>query len=415
MENKDMSSELMFEDVVIDSNTRLVVLYDRLGPYHHARLSALSHKIDLIAIEFSLTDETYGWDLIQDFNAYRRVTLFSDKPIGMYASKTVSTRVKNVLDELNPHVVVIPGWDAPAALIALQWCLETGTPSVLLSDSQKSDQKRVWWKEFVKGRIVQLHSTGFVGGSQHITYLESLGMPKSRIFAGCDVVDNDYFAAAAEAARLEESTRGRLGLPRAYFLASGRFVEKKNLPLLLQAYANYCTTVGDSAWSLVLIGDGPLKPQLLQLRQDLGLVNKVILPGFKQYTELPAFYALAGAFVHTSTSEQWGLVINEAMACSLPVIVSSPCGCVPELIQHGRNGFIFNPDDLNELSRYLAYIASAECDRQTMGEASRDIIGELSPDSYADNLCRAAVMALATPKHIVNFFDNALLWGLIHR
>lgn len=410
-----MSAEMKFEGVASDGNMRIAVLCDRLGPYHHARLTALSRKVDLIAIEFSLADETYAWDLIQDTRAYRRVTLFRDKPIGMHSPKTVAIRVKSVLDELNPQVVVIPGWDAPAALIALQWCLDTGTPSVLLSESQKNDQKRVWWKELIKGRIVQLHSAGFVGGSQHVAYLESLGLPRSRIFTGCDVVDNDYFSAAAEAARLDNSTRERFGLPDAYFLASGRFVEKKNLQLLLFAYAEYCIKAGDSAWSLVLNGDGPLKPQLTELRKELGLEKKLIMPGFKQYADLPAYYALAGAFVHTSTSEQWGLVVNEAMACGLPVIVSSPCGCIPELVQHGRNGFVFNPYDQEELSRCLAYVASAECDRKTMGEASRAIIEAFSPDSQADNLCKAALMATTTPKSVVGYFDKALLWASIHR
>lgn len=410
-----MFSQRTIEGHDVHTNIQIAVLYDRLGPYHHARLNALSCKINLTAIEFSLTDETYAWELIQDSNVYRRLTLFSDKPIGMHSSKTVSSRVKSVLNEINPDVVVIPGWDAPAALVALQWCLETGKPSVILSDSQKNDQKRVWWKELIKSRIVRLHTAAFVGGISHVTYLESLGMPKKRIFSGCDVVDNDYFSVSAKAAHNDESTRERLNLPQAYFLASGRFVEKKNLFLLLQAYSDYCATAGGTAWSLVLIGDGPLKPKILKLRQELGLERKVLLPGFKQYKELPAYYALAGAFVHASASEQWGLVINEAMACGLPVIVSSACGCVPELINNGRNGFIFNPHDMKSLSNCLARMASAECDRRTMGEASREIIAEFNPNSYASNICKSASVALTVPKKTFNFFDKFLLWALINR
>ncbi|MGD0843135.1 MAG: glycosyltransferase [Geobacteraceae bacterium] len=399
----------------IANDMRLAVLYDRMGPYHHARMDALCRRVDLTAVEFSTIDETYAWDLIKETGAYRRVTLFSDKPIGMHSSTSVAARVKGVLNELRPQVVAIPGWDAPAALIALQWCLETGTPSVLLSDSQKSDQKRVWWKELAKGRIARLHSAGFVGGAPHVAYLTSLGMPESRISTGCDVVDNDYFAAEAEAARQNESTRERLGLPRAYFLASGRFVEKKNLPLLLHAYADYLAKAGDSAWDLVLIGDGPLKPQLMVLRKELRLDNNVILPGFKQYAELPTYYGLAGAFVHASTSEQWGLVVNEAMACCLPVIVSSPCGCVPELVRNGHNGFVFNPYDREELSRCLSYVAGVECDRKAMGKAGRAIIEKLSPTSYAENLCKVAAMALAASRPLFGCVDKVILESLIHR
>lgn len=399
----------------IANNTRLAVLYDRLGPYHHARMNALGRRVDLTAVEFSAFDETYAWDRIKDTGAYRRVTLFSDKPIGMQSSTTVAKRLNGVLAELEPQVVVIPGWDALAALIALQWCLETGTPTVLLSDSQASDRKRVWWKESAKGRIVRLHPSGFVGGAPHVAYLGTLGMSKSRICTGCDVVDNAFFAAAAETALQDKTARGRLSLPRPYFLASGRFVEKKNLPLLLHAYADYRKDAGDSAWDLVLIGDGPLKPRLMAMRKELGLDSKVIFPGFKQYAELPVYYGLAGAFVHASTSEQWGLVVNEAMACGLPVIVSSPCGCVPDLVRHGHNGFVFNPHDRQELSRCLSHVAGSKCDRTAMGEAGRAIIGEFSPDNFAVNLCEAAVMALAVSRPVFGYLDQVILWYLIHR
>jgi glycosyltransferase involved in cell wall biosynthesis len=83
-------------------------------------------------------------------------------------------------------------------------------------------------------------------------------------------------------------------------------------------------------WDLVLLGDGPLKADLCRLIDDLRIRNRVLMPGFKQYEELPAYYALARAFVHASATEQWGLVVNEASASGLPVIVSNRCGCVPE-------------------------------------------------------------------------------------
>lgn len=394
---------------------RMVVLYDRVGPYHHARLSALCHRVNLTAVEFSAVDKAYAWDLIRDTGDYRRVTLFKDKPIWMHSSATVITRLKRVLNELDPNVVVIPGWDAPAALIALQWCLETRIPSVLLSDSQEIDQQRVWWKEMIKGRIVRLHSAGFVGGAPHIAYLVKLGMPESKICTGCDVVDNNYFATEAGLVRHDESTRVRFGLPKNYFLASSRFIEKKNLPLLFQAYADYSAKARERSWGLVLLGDGPLKPQLMELLKKLRLDKKVILPGFKQYADLPAYYGSAGAFVHTSTSEQWGLVINEAMACGLPVIVSSQCGCVPDLVRHGHNGFVFNPDDCDELSHCLFHVASAECDRTAMGEAGRKIISKFSPESYASSLCKAAVIAMKVARPMFGYSDKVILGSLIHR
>ena len=81
------------------------------------------------------------------------------------------------------------------------------------------------------------------------------------------------------------------------------------------------------------------------------------MPGFKQYDELPIYYGLAGAFIHASTTEQWGLVVNEAMAAGLPVIVSERCGCAPDLVENGRNGFTFDPYDVDALTHLMLKMA----------------------------------------------------------
>ena len=111
--------------------------------------------------------------------------------------------------------------------------------------------------------------------------------------------------------------RAQLHLPENYFLASARFVEKKNLLGLVRAYGQYRQIAppegSRKSWGLVLLGDGEFGPQIRRLVADLSLEDSVRLPGFKQYPELPAYYGLAGAFVHASVTEQWGLVVNEAM------------------------------------------------------------------------------------------------------
>src|SRR5262249_41808278 len=153
---------------------------------------------------------------------------------------------------------------------------------------------------------------------------------------------------------LEHSAEKRtaLRLPADYFLASARFTEKKNLPGLLRAYARYrdrCqeNRTGDaqSPWELVVLGDGPGRQQLEQLRDELGLSERVRLPGFQQYDVLSSYYAFARAFVHASTVEQWGLVVNEAMASGLPILLSNRCGCASMLLDEGVNGYLFDPED----------------------------------------------------------------------
>jgi glycosyltransferase involved in cell wall biosynthesis len=193
--------------------------------------------------------------------------------------------------------------------------------------------------------------------------------------------------------------RAKLGLPENYFLASSRFVEKKNLPQLLIAFAAYKQSVQVNTWPLVLLGDGPLRAQLEDQIRQLNLTHYVILPGFKQYQELPAYYGLARAFVHASTSEQWGLVVNEAMASGLPVLVSARCGCALDLVVNGRNGFTFDPGNVEEISQLMLRISGGGCDLVSMGMASREIIADWSPEKFAAGLTRAVDAALSQPRH----------------
>ncbi len=149
-------------------------------------------------------------------------------------------------------------------------------------------------------------------------------------------------------------------------MASCRFVPKKNLDVLLEAFAAYCEA-SRSPWELVLCGDGPMKEGLEAMTRELGISDHVRMPGFVQYEDLPSYYGLAQAFVHASHREQWGLVVNEAMAAGLPVLVSERCGCVPELVQQGVNGFTFPPSDAAALKRLLLRFSDGSLDPAALG------------------------------------------------
>lgn len=371
------------------SKYKIAIIFRRFGPYHHARLSAVASRTDLVAIELSSEDSIYAWQKIAASERFRQITLFEDEVAASSKTRKIAHRLWPILDLERPDVLVIPGWASPEALAALKWCVNTSTPALLMSESQESDEPRSWWKEALKSSIVRLFAGGFVGGTPHIDYLLKLGMPSDRIATGYDVVDNDYFASGAINTRREErAVRGRLELPEQYFLASSRFIEKKNLFRLLEAYAIYRRRCPGMAWDLVLLGDGPLKAELLKLREQLGARDSIHMPGFKQYDELPAYYGLAVAFIHASVVEPWGLVVNEAMAAGLPVLVSNRCGCAKDLVQEGTNGFTFDPFDTEQLAGFMTDFSLGKCDLPAMGRASSHIIMNVSPAIFADSLLR---------------------------
>jgi glycosyltransferase involved in cell wall biosynthesis len=261
-----------------------------------------------------------------------------------------------------------------------------------MSASKADDQPRKFWKEWLKSRIVQFYDAAIVGGTPQRDYAIALGIPPQRVFTGYDVVDNDYYGRGADAARSQASgLRLKLLLPRPYFLNVGRFIEKKNLFRLLEAYRIYRQSTFVPPWDLVLCGSGPLEAHLKAVAGNLAGVH---FPGYKQEDELSEYYGLASVYIIPSSHfEQWGLVVNEAMASGLPVLVSTACGCAPDLVQEGVNGLTFDPYDVDGLARLLVRMSSGEVDLQAMGEASRRIIADWTPEVFAQNLFKAVEAA----------------------
>ncbi|MEI6082630.1 MAG: glycosyltransferase family 1 protein, partial [Verrucomicrobiota bacterium] len=385
---------------------RVAILFDNFGPYHLARLRAASAACDVLAVEFGSSSAEYDWNA-SEAAGLKRVALNDRGSSHELSPEEFQRRLLKVLDEYQPDVLVVPGWGYRGALLALQWSLARKVPAVVMSESTAWDDVRKPIKEWVKRRIIGLFSSALVGGTPHRSYMEELDMHSDRIFLGYDAVDNSFFE--AEGLRLKaksEKERELWEKKKPYFLASARFIEKKNLFRLLKAYERYRRdaarlvegrasrvegqtqqlSIGNeqpTPWGLVLLGDGELRSELEKLRSELGLESCVQMPGFKQYEELPGYYANAGAFIHASTTEQWGLVVNEAMASGLPVLVSNRCGCAADLVKDGVNGWTFDPSNEEQLAHLMLRISSDEDGRLKMGEKSREIIAEWGPERFA--------------------------------
>ncbi len=396
---------------------RVAVIFHRFGPYHGARLAAAARVLDVLGVEEAAETSEYAWTTTDADGGFRRVTLLAEGERPARPAREIIRRLEALLDRERPAAVVVPGWSDPAALAALRWGLENGVPAVVMSESTAFDEPRRAWKEWIKARVVRRCAAGLVGGEPHAAYLATLGMPRERIFPGYDAVDNEHFRAGATAVRADADTvRTRLGLPARYFLASSRFVPQKNLPFLLEAYAAYRRDAGAGAWKLVLLGDGPSRPALTAQLAALNVTADVFLPGFKQYAELPAYYGLAGAFVHASTTEPWGLVVNEAMAAGLPVLVSERCGCARDLVAAGENGWTFRPDDPAVLAALLQRTAGLDPSTlAAMGEAGRRRVEGWSPERFAANLQRAVEAAREQPSCTLGAFDRLLFAVLLRR
>lgn len=408
-----MLKKLRLGIIGLKNRPTIFVMFAMLGPYHVARLNAVAAGSDVIGVEGSSLSATYDWHKTVGCGEFQRLTLFPDEPIERKTTAEIRDAIFIALEAIRPCAVALPGWSSRWSMSLMEWSLRHRTPVVMMSESQAGDAPRKAWKEAIKSRVVAMSQAALVGGSKHVAYMMQLGMPKERIFTGYDVVDNEHFFRGANVARANAETfRKHHRLPDRFLLASARFITKKNLLALIAAYA--AATRGRTAPPhLVLLGGGREQAAVQAAIASHNVGAHVHLPGFRQYDELPVYYGLAEGFVHVSLTEQWGLVINEAMASGLPVIVSRTCGAAPELVQDGVNGFLVDPDSIESMASAIAtLIELPQATRDRMGAASRRIIANWGPERFASGLVSAAEAARAAPTRRLALWDRLLLQGL---
>ncbi len=163
-----------------------------------------------------------------------------------------------------------------------------------------------------------------------------------------------------------------------------RYSEEKNLLLLIKAFA---ASDLKETHTLKIVGDGPLREFLQEYITNNGLQEIVKLSGWVNYNELPALYAESSAFILASTFEPWGLVVNEAMAAGLPILLSNTCGCLPELLDPDKNGFYFDPGNEIDCRNAINKFSDLnEEQRVGFGTHSKMLITRLTPDTWASHL-----------------------------
>ncbi|RFC50289.1 MAG: Glycosyltransferase involved in cell wall bisynthesis [Verrucomicrobia bacterium] len=403
---------------------RVAMLFDSFGPYHLARLRGCGGVVEVQGVAGGSVSGLYAWR--HDLPGSAGIVVVNESgAAGELSRGEFRKRLVGLLERVRPDVVAVPGWSDRLALEAVLWAEGRGCPVVTMSDSTEWDSVRKPVLEWVKRRVLGLSSAALVAGGPHGDYVRKLGMSGGRVFDGFDVVDNGYFEAGVAAA--ECGTRGGAGK---YFLVCGRFIPEKNLMLVLEAYRRYCGGTGGGRWPLVLVGGGALEGELMEKAESLGcgvvrglpweregeVERAVYFAGFRQVEELPGIYAGAGVLVHASVKDTWGLVVNEAMASGLPVIVSGRCGCASDLVRDGENGYVFEPTDVEGLAGLMGRVARMpEAERAAMGEAGRRVIAEWGPERFAAGLKGAAEKAMEEGPKRAGVVDRMILNLLCRR
>jgi glycosyltransferase involved in cell wall biosynthesis len=373
---------------------RLVVITEIIAPYRIPVFNALAARedVDPHVIFLSETDAS-----LRDWRVYTEEIRFSyevlpgfRRRIGKY-NLLLNWGLDAALERVRPQLILCGGYSYIASWQALRWARKQGVEFLLWIESTAADQRRRSAAvEALKRRFVRHCRAFVVPGKAAAAYLKQLAPPDAAIFLAPNSVDNAYFMQkAAEARARGEGLRASLGLPERYFLYTGRLVAAKGVFELLDAYAKLEAAVR-SIVGLVLVGDGRARSELMERAKQIR-PGAIEFPGFVQREGLADFYALAEALIFPTHSDTWGFVVNEAMACGLPVIATNVAGCVPDLVEEDWNGKIVGVNDTAKLASAMEYLALRGDLRSEMGKRSMQRIVGYSPERCAAGIAEAVV------------------------
>lgn len=380
---------------------KLVILTEIISPYRIPVFNALAQEkdIELHVIFLADTDPTQ-----RDWLVYKNEIRFSYQVLPSWRRRywdrniLLNRGLVAALEQITPDVILCGGYNYIASWQAMAWARKRHVPFLAWVESTANDKRGGHaLVESLKGRFMANCRAFVVPGKSSTEYVRDFNVPLENIFVAPNAVDVDFFSRSAEQARREAAFhRRRLQLPQHFFLYVGRLVEEKGVFDLLAAYGSLGQDLRDE-FAMVFVGNGRAKSELAAQAAKLGC-GTVKFAGFVQREELPQYYALAEACILPTYTDPWGLVVNEAMACGLPVIVSRAAGCARDLVEEKWNGFLVRSRHRDELVSALEVIARNPEMRGTMGQRSLERIMHYSPQSCARGIAEAA-LSFGAPCH----------------
>lgn len=308
-----------------------------------------------------------------------------------------ATRLRHpvrLLRRLRPDVLVLSGWHALPLVQLLPAARCLGIP-VAMRGEANALRTRDWRARAAHRMVLAMCQAFLCVGKGNEAFYRGYGVQASRLFPAPYFVDNARFHAAAQ--QLEpgrDELRARWGIRRdaVCFLYAGKLEPKKRIFDLLAALERACARTTSPMHALV-VGTGELMAQARDFAETRQL--PVHFAGFLNQTEMPAAYVAADALVLPSDyGETWGLVVNEAMACGRPAIVSNRVGCGPDLIVAGQTGDTFPFGDVDALAQRLVEWAQDTDRLRAMGARARQRVTEGYSVERAVQGLHAAVRAV---------------------
>ncbi|HEY4135426.1 MAG TPA: glycosyltransferase [Alphaproteobacteria bacterium] len=347
----------------------LTFVWSQFAPYHNDRCEAvaasLGDRYQVIGIEITNRSGMYAWAPSAEGHAFERVTLM---PGEVLEKTSWPRRLSRLIAQLGRNAagpVFLCNYEQPEILLTALWLRLRGRRVFIMSDSKFDDRRRHILRELFKVVLYAPYSGAFASGARTRDYLRLLGFPERRIALGYDTLS---LARVRGLAGTPPAPQGEPFASR-HFTVISRFLARKNLSLAIAAYDVYRRAAGSAARDLVLVGAGPLEPELRADVARRGL-DGVRFAGFLQEEGIARALASSLALIVPSISDEWGLVVNEALAMGVPPIVAENVGARDDLVRQNVNGYVIEPDNVDGLARIMADVARDEAEWRRLCDAS---------------------------------------------
>jgi glycosyltransferase involved in cell wall biosynthesis len=373
---------------------RVALLTEIISPYRIPVFNALARQngINLHVIFLAETDPTQRQWLV-----YKDEIEFSYEVLPSWRWRCTGWHVLAnrglgpALRRFRPNSILCGGYNHAAFWQALTWAKSHSAHFAAWIESTSRDQRHhSSLVDVIKRQFIRNCNSFAVPGKSSFEYVRSMGVPAERIHTAPNAVDIQRFATRACSARdRQQQCRTELNLPPRYFLYAGRIIREKGVFYLLEAYTRLAPDLRSQV-GMVFVGEGTARNELMKSAPKIN-PGAVVFPGFVQRDQLPSYYALADALVFPTLSDPWGLVVNEAMACGLPIIATDVAGGTADLVHDRENGYVIPAANVEKLAEVMEVLARDLQLASRMGERSTRLIEAFSPERCAAGLAAAAV------------------------
>ncbi len=368
---------------------KILFITNIISPY---RIPVFNHiaktkNVDFKVVFLAETEKNRNWKIYKekvefDYKVLKSCCLFiQSKEMPIYMTWGLWKELKR----FKPEAICICGYQYLATLESLIYAKLKHVPIILWAGSHLvSGSIKNRLAQFYKKVIIPRFDYYVTYGTAASEQIAHYGADPNKIVTGCNTSDVEWFRNECEQIKADEISKMKERYPSRNILYVGEFVSRKNVINLIKAFANLCMKdVG-----LILVGKGEEKDGYLQYIKEHNIEN-VFFEGFIQKEEIVKYYKMSDVFVLPSLNEVWGLVVNEAMACGLPVISSICAGASKDIVIDKVNGYHFDPNNICELTEKLRLVISDKDLREKMGVKSLEIIKDKTPQKYASKMLQA--------------------------